>query len=192
MFLDNQNFEKIGEDIWVYHNFLSQEEIDLIISKVEQQEDSFWFHKNGNQGSYAVSGLEEVAVIPNRIQGMLDKDLFMHAHCSVTKMSEGHNHGVHFDSFEFLEVRELSNSLNEGDCFVLVDDNIYGMVVYLNDNYEGGEIYYTKQDVVYKPKAGDFLVHSSDIHCEHGVKSVKSGIRYSYPSSIRRKIKNPC
>ena len=43
-----------------------------------------------------------------------------------------------------------------------------------------------------KPKAGDFLLHSAEDHCEHRVDVLKTNIRYTFPSSIREKIKIPC
>lgn len=38
----------------------------------------------------------------------------------------------------------------------------WGCVIYLNDNYEGGEIYYPKKNIQYKPKAGSLICHIGD------------------------------
>lgn len=39
----------------------------------------------------------------------------------------------------------------------------YGAVLYWNDNYEGGELYYPEIDFTIKPSAGTLIIHRSDI-----------------------------
>jgi hypothetical protein len=54
----------------------------------------------------------------------------------------------------------------------------YGVVLYLNDDYEGGEIYYPKLDIQYKPKAGDMIIHPGSEEYAHGVRDISNGTRY--------------
>jgi hypothetical protein len=54
----------------------------------------------------------------------------------------------------------------------------YGIVIYLNDNYDGGEIYYPKKDIVYKPVKNSAVIHSAREEYFHGIKPVLSGTRY--------------
>lgn len=54
----------------------------------------------------------------------------------------------------------------------------YGMVLYLNDNYDGGEIYYPKLNLQYKPKRGDLIIHPGTEEYMHGVKDISNGNRY--------------
>jgi hypothetical protein len=57
---------------------------------------------------------------------------------------------------------------------------MYSTVVYLNDNYDGGEIYFPNQDVEIKPPAGSMVLFPSGGHeYFHGVKPVISGRRYT-------------
>lgn len=54
----------------------------------------------------------------------------------------------------------------------------YGLIIYYNDNYEGGELHYKDLDFIYKPKAGSLIVHGGDKL--HGTLPVKSNsTRYS-------------
>lgn len=56
-------------------------------------------------------------------------------------------------------------------------------VAYLNDDYEGGELYFTALDIAIKPKRGSFLAFSAGFHHEHGVLRVTSGsTRLTIPS----------
>lgn len=70
--------------------------------------------------------------------------------------------GVHVDShfgYEFLQ---------------------FATVIYLNDNYEGGEIFFPNQNFVYKPKLGDAVIFPcGGSEYMHGVNEVVSGDRYT-------------
>jgi len=56
-------------------------------------------------------------------------------------------------------------------------------VAYLNDDYEGGELYFTALDIAIKPKRGAFLAFSAGFHHEHAVLRVASGsTRLTIPS----------
>lgn len=55
---------------------------------------------------------------------------------------------------------------------------IQGTVLYLNDNFEGGEIHYKNFDLKIKPKKGMLVVHGGGDDCEHGVLPLLSGNRF--------------
>jgi hypothetical protein len=52
---------------------------------------------------------------------------------------------------------------------------------YLNDDYEGGELYFPKQEIKFKPKAGAAYFFPGDLNYIHGVSKIESGIRYTCP-----------
>ena len=52
---------------------------------------------------------------------------------------------------------------------------------YLNDDYEGGELYFPLQDIKFKPKRGAAYFFPGDKNFIHGVTEIKSGIRYTCP-----------
>lgn len=63
---------------------------------------------------------------------------------------------------------------------------------YINDDYEGGELYFPKQDIKFKPKSGAAYFFPGDMNYIHGVTEIKSGIRYTVPffwTIIEHKVK---
>lgn len=57
--------------------------------------------------------------------------------------------------------------------------SVVSLVGYLNDDYEGGEIYFRLQDIKIKPEAGDLIIFPSNYLFPHQALPVKSGIKYS-------------
>lgn len=56
----------------------------------------------------------------------------------------------------------------------------FSSVLYLNDDYEGGETYFPGHNVRFKPKAGTMVLFGSGAGYVHGVTKVKKGVRYMY------------
>jgi hypothetical protein len=57
-------------------------------------------------------------------------------------------------------------------------DTPHGLVLYLNDDYEGGELYYPNLEITIKPEAGSLVIHPGNEDYLHGVSPVTSGLRY--------------
>ena len=61
----------------------------------------------------------------------------------------------------------------------------YGAVIYLNDNYTGGELSYLKLNISIKPEAGSFMIFKTGPKYLHEVKTVTGNIsRYCLPGFI--------
>ena len=52
---------------------------------------------------------------------------------------------------------------------------------YLNDDYEGGELYFPEQDIQFKPKPGAAYFFPGDRNYIHGITEITSGERYTCP-----------
>lgn len=64
--------------------------------------------------------------------------------------------------------------------------NDIATLVYINDDYTGGEIYFPAYDISYKPEPGDLLCFPDNPDFIHGVKEIKDGIRYTTPRWFTR------
>lgn len=63
------------------------------------------------------------------------------------------------------------------------DQNYYdiGSVIYLNNDYEGGEIYFPDHGIEIKPDPGTAVAFPGDLFFFHGVNEVKKTERYAIP-----------
>lgn len=72
-----------------------------------------------------------------------------------------------------------------GNHFEMHNDHGYSyncvvsLAGYLNDNYDGGEIYFPNQEIKIKPLAGDLLIFPSGYMHPHKVFPVTGGTKYS-------------
>lgn len=74
--------------------------------------------------------------------------------------------------------------LHDGPDAGLANDFPYydiASLFYLNDDYEGGEIYWPLQGVRIKPKRGAAYFFPGDMNYIHGVTEIKGNIRYTVP-----------
>lgn len=66
----------------------------------------------------------------------------------------------------------------------------YGIVIYYNDDYLGGEIEYPELGITHKPKARSLVLHGGNIL--HGPKKVNSDVvRYFSTAFVRGSVENP-
>lgn len=87
---------------------------------------------------------------------------------SVSKYSTGKSMGPHVDDY------------GNGD-----DPNI-SVVLYLNDDYVGGELFFREQGVKIKPEAGSIVIFPSVEPYYHESLPVESGIKYMAPGFWRK------
>ena len=193
MFEKIAGFEKIGDDIFVYKNFLSSEELDKIEYLINNLSDNdwFWIEKSHKMYGKTTPNQESLLFLRKKIFNILPNEYFLGPGNCFVRYFEEDDHEVHSDAYsDVYNLREKSKNLKKDEKFELKDDMIYGLVVYFND-FEGGELYYPIQNIEYKPEKGDLVIHSADEHCSHGVRKVKSKIRYSFANQIYKKIKVP-
>ncbi len=83
-----------------------------------------------------------------------------------------------------LQMPHADKELHEGDNAGKPNDfpwyDIAGLF-YLNDDYEGGELYFPNQGIQFKPKPGGAYFFPGDMNFIHGVKTIESGTRYVIP-----------
>jgi hypothetical protein len=183
----------LGTDIYVYPDFVSKEECEKIVNCIKSIPESDWtprFNEAGQGHETSHVSISEIELINQRLKDILDEGVYLGDSISPTRMKRGTIGTHHSDNFDFLKTIEASSTLKDHEDFELAENNIAGLIMYFND-FEGGELYYSNQDVIYHPKSGDLVLHSSGLHCKHQVQEIKSEVRYSHSSNLFNFIKVP-
>ena len=84
----------------------------------------------------------------------------------------------YWEAFNFVRYGEGQHFMEHHDHGFSYNCTV-SLVAYLNDDYEGGEIYFRLQELNIKPKAGDLIVFPSTFAYPHRAMPVKSGVKYS-------------
>jgi hypothetical protein len=185
----------------VYENFLTEEEcVELYnfmhnfpYDKLQEYKVARYFNKRqiSRRQMQDQPGFENVM---DSIQPTLDK-----INTRLKEILNEDDQEADWNIGEYILMRVFKDGIPEDyarnkdeGMFLHVDNHdwmegkvFWGVVVYLNDDYVGGELYYPEYDHYYKPKRKDLIMHVGDII--HGVKEVTEGTRYAATVLVRIK-----
>jgi hypothetical protein len=169
-----QNFNNIGSNpmnIKTYKDYLSEDECKKIIGLINSTETSNnRLLQNDDAGWPALSLLYYDSLtyserhIPG-IQAILEKEFGVKLKPRNSRFAQW----VHKDS-KSIAIDDLGHK----------DSNHLAGWVYLNDDYDGGDISFINQGVSFKPKAGDLVLFPGNRHYWYHV-AAANGSRYIMP-----------
>lgn len=208
MILLPEHIEKLGYEvtvladrIYMVHDFLKQDDIDSFMGFINSLDEPEWQEEYMNNvrnfamlkfgtddiDSLVASGKYEIT------HNWSDKVInVLHLDSAKTVIKDLMRI---FEDFPGLEVnggRTIQRQQPGVPLTAHVDNHTdpsldYAAVIYINDEYNDGEIYFTHKDVKLKPPAGALLLFPTTEEYLHGVAAVGEGpIRYVMPSFIRR------
>lgn len=175
----------LKQNIYVIDNFISPAEAQQAIESFSEKGDINGWAADG--GSVISNELEESAPISGVIKYRLlpmasawaGKRLTMYLKPYLRKYPNGSWLGSHCDSEGEDDYGPLPGSSFDSDyskCPMLIE---YAANIYLNDNYEGGELIFNNLRYSLKPKAGQLILFPSGIEYKHEVSQITDGDRYS-------------
>jgi hypothetical protein len=200
---NNFVFEEVTEDILWVKDFLKKDELNFVLKVIGQasQEDweveymgnlkNFCLEKFGRddvdnlvkEGKFEITQNwvdknlninhhPEQRVFYNRLSEMVNKsdpELMLSGLATIQRMQKGVELKSHTDQHTDPSIR-------------------YATIIYINDEYKDGELFFPKLDISLRPKPGDMLFFPGDEKHEHGVKHVGEGpIRYVIVGFIKEK-----
>jgi hypothetical protein len=90
-----------------------------------------------------------------------------------------------FDSSK-THIARFQEGVGMHEHFDSTKPNDIATLIYLNDSYEGGDIYFPDHGVSIKPEPGDLVCFPDTPDFVHGVRPITSGIRYTSPRWFTR------
>lgn len=176
---DIGNFKKIADGIFVYNNFISEEDCNNIVEFAKKVPDNLWFERDW----YRATKKQMKCLMPLHLQvkSILKKDFYLGENLSIVKFLEGQTWNLHKDNHDSVHLLKANLNIKKNEPTYPAEYTTHGVIFYFND-YDGAEISYPEIGIKYKPKKGDMLIHESDI--QHEVLPLKSNIRYTHSNKI--------
>jgi hypothetical protein len=153
------------KDIKVIDSFLSKEECNILLNEAKNA--SKW-ESNGLYNNYKSNNHDLMRTIKYRLDEIFNNEY----HIQILRMI----HKTDINS------KWLYHSDDEGG-----NDIKYGVVIYLNDDFEGGFTIYRDLGYQVIPKAGTLVIHPANKNFIHSVSEVFSGERYTVTTFAREK-----
>ncbi len=202
--VDNHySFEEITPKLLYIENFLSKEQLDIffdIINSTSQEdweveyyanlskfciekfgrsdvdnlvaEGKFEITQNWKDKNFNILKQPITKLLYNALNSMVinsDPDLHLSGFATIQRMQEGVELKAHTDQHTDPSIK-------------------YATILYLNDDYTDGELFFPNLDIQLKPKAGTLVFFPGDEEYKHGVKNVGEGpIRYVLVGFIKEK-----
>lgn len=200
--LEKNNFivkEPVG-DLLVIEDFITKDEIDdffSIINNATEKDWSFLYMEGLKKFCIEKFGRDDVdnLVAEGKFEitkNWEDKNLEINGfaitkivHDRLSNLVNEIDNSLSLNSFSFQRMQSGVELKSHTDQHT--DPSIqYAAIIYLNDNYSGGEVFFKNKNLDLRPKAGSLLIFPGNEEFEHGVRHVQDGpIRYVIPAFIK-------
>jgi hypothetical protein len=158
-----------NNEIFLVDEFLSKEEIDLIVKYLRM----FFKDDPINISDEEFDALRETVM--NKMDEVSERaiNVFNKHHCIQEELE--------FTTFNnFVRVDGIGISAHHDNNRPGALKKVrYGCVLYLTDDFDGGELNYTELGIQYKPVAGQIIFHTGEEEYIHKVNNVSNGIRFT-------------
>lgn len=174
--------EQIGNSpIYIYRNFLNKERC-LEYIKFFESNSQFW-SETPSDGVFGMGFALPLQPIDGITVSRDDLDIIIDTFTKVT--AEAHNTPVQLNELHaakwctgsygdyHADDSDLDGNDNGGT------HNIFSTILYLNNDYDGGEVYFKNQDISLKLDPGTILTFKGDLNNVHKINEVISGTRYN-------------
>ena len=198
LYKNNYNFKEVAPEIFLIKNFLTKKEIKKIITLINSSSEEDWqtHYMNG------VIGLAERKYGRSDIKNLLSEGLIEITDHWVDKnlglnyeISEGISKRIRdiisFDeSLYFDGVGTIQRQYEGAQLTEHVDNHAdpmieYAVIMYVNDDYSDGELFFSRLGLKIKPPARSLIIFPSGENYIHGVKSPGPGpVRYALPTFV--------
>lgn len=171
----------LSPDIYEIEDFITVEEQEEVLSYCQSLNEQEWWQSEDEEYKksffYGKQKIGELPEIFNKITNrtnILFSDFLYIGRVALQRHPGGNFMQPHIDYWN-----------KKAEDYVR-----FGLVIYYNDEYEGGEIRYPEINLTHKPKARSLVMHGGNIL--HGTKEVTSdGYRYFSTSFVRGSVNKP-
>jgi hypothetical protein len=191
---NNYKFEEITSEILLIKDCLSKEELDFVWDKINKASQEDWeieYLSNLPRFCMEKFGRDDVENLVAEgkfeiTQNWADKNLnisqykeYKQFHERLNNIVKDSDSNLHLSGFATIQRMQPGVEL-KSHTDQSTDPSIkYATILYINDDYNEGELFFKNLNLKLKPKPGEMLFFPGDKKHEHGVKHVTDGpIRY--------------
>lgn len=168
-------------------NFLTNRELDYVNKYIEDNLNNFiYLDKYDKQKSlsiihntnsiYSNEVLDLFLDLNKRVSEIIEEKFLVNVNTNITTLGSI----VKYEPGMSLHRHVDNPKASSGND--IINKRSVSSIIYYNNNYDGGEIYFNKQGFKIKPDPGSILIFSSYQPYEHEVLPVIFGPRYITPS----------
>lgn len=168
----------LSPDIYEIEDFVTAEQQEKVLEYCKSLDESQWWHEEQKEtffyGKQKLGQLPEFFDDINKNVDNLFSEFLYFGSVALQRSLDQEPMQTHKDYW-----------LKDLDYYIR-----YGIVIYYNDNYLGGEIEYPELGIIHKPKARSLVLHGGNIL--HGPRRVNDNVvRYFSTAFVRGSVDKP-
>jgi hypothetical protein len=171
---------KLSDQVYEIQNFITKDELDQVMQFVKSKDNLDWSSKDIQYDFWSDKVLYSSL--------MNENPLFNNIYKRVCSLFSGNLEVTGINLQRYMINDALGEHTDDHDGHRLNGDQVfYGVVIYYNDEYKGGELRYPDIGITHKPIAGSLLLHGGKIL--HGTLPVQDDIvRYISTMFVKHKL----
>lgn len=177
--------KQVDQNILIYDNFITPMETSMLLEYAQTANESEWVEIKYKNEEILKKSPERYEKYVQYLKDWNKTTLFINSdyHYLVNEIKNrcqkivGEDLLITDDIYRIKRLtdkRSISPHFDDSQNFLLS----LGIVIYLNDDFDGGEIHYPNQKISYKPKAMSMIMHPATQEYIHEVKEVVGNTRY--------------
>lgn len=171
---------KLSDQVYEIQNFITEKELDQVMQFIKERDNSDWDNPDTPYEFWSGKTLKANLLKEKRIFDSLNQ--------RVKTLFSGTFDVTGISLQRYMINDALGEHTDDHDGHAANNEKVFcGLVLYYNDEYQGGELNYPKLNIIHKPKAGSLLIHGGKIL--HGTLPVKSNsVRYISTMFVKHQI----
>ena len=176
-----------GTNACVARNLIPKEDCVQIIEAVTRQKElliDFEFPEGSVMESRSRDFWSKKNTLIEALDGTIDRDIFHRLEQQKEAVFREYLNKINDSNTYYLQKFTATHTWTSGEFLNAHRDRDgetsvtrHGLVFYLNNDFNGGELYYPDYDLTITPEPGMLVLHPGDIL--HGVNQVTSGVRHN-------------
>ena len=164
---NHPNLEEVIPGIYVISDFISQDQVKEVMDFLKANKDKTLRVDETNPNP---------KMMDNRLIDIVGKGLSI-SNIDFNPLFNGLYSPLPIMNIMKYEIGDVFPPHQDTSVYCPIESD-WGLVLYINDDFEGGELYYPEKNLTYVPQSGDLVIHGASEEFAHGTTPIISGTKY--------------